>query len=1491
MPVAETHESVGGKLAAATDLAGVDAGCGGTKNTPPPAGPAGEKNTPTARERGGIPLPMAAIPSVAAEGTVAAGEPPAAGEEQPAHADKSAERAEFGSSAVTFRSTFARGYDHRRRGRAYSSTLPPPPPQAPPGVGGGSGWAGLRDLDGCVVWYTESVDSAAEADIESLASRAESVDSREDDLDATASTDSEVASTASSTGGASSVCSGDSSRNRVRDRDLSLELCSTWSEEGEEDVLLGLSLARARMTAGKAACSCRETSCFCRFRNTSASFASPRNRNQNPRTVVPLPPPGPLARSELDPRDLALVAEINCMAKGSRDRRGRGAGDERGVVATPGDAPVGEGMGAAGAGVAAARTPERLAVHPDCAFEFAERFVRRDIALAGRVQAVRLLYFSTNSIFSVVVRCGGFRALYGWLGDVWERVRAHKLARAGPPQWKGVGGRLYVEGLLCVLARVPISVDMLRETEIARVAKKFRRLAERHGLESMTKASNQLRAHLHAVVSRGVQEGLFFRNRGSAAAAGPADYGRGGPLSQFQHPSGASMPYPVRRPEPWNSKEGESWRANGKVGGTVGFREYGGPTRGRAYAPGWRGGGRGGRGGSSGQLAGDPRGAGGGNDSMSNHFDPPLPFSGMNLGNRPGLRSVQLKGWRCRQGGGDDTSSRGGGSDAGSVRGEDDARASDEGKRSASNHSGSADGSPTREGARGELAGEGAGHQMKKGEKGQGEAQHGNGGNSRSNSNPAAAGALGGSPEPSSVPARRSGNRSAPGAGRAVVGTSGGRKGHPRRSSWRRASKTEPWVLDLSNSGREDEQRRAARKHNSPQRAGYGGSRQGKSGDEGVGSSRWHGGENRMFRPLYREEAGRFSDFRHHPSNASEDGSWEGTGDWWPRPRSPPPAGAADTYYASGDYDSGMYMNSFPGPQGASSLLPAVPTFEESGTRVSWADHRGHNLAEVHEIEPGYSRGDFALPGHVGFITEACRRDMSKKEEQLLSLEDHERLAAAALESDVLRGRGYGSGAGGDSEGTISDSENSTTGDLDGGYQSNSSGGGGEGRERSASDDGSEAERRRNASSNPALLPNSPASSGGSQDGDDASETAVARSEDDKRKEGDARAKERSSLQQNGPRTSLKNNSGAPNNLSDSQSSSQNSPRNSPQSSPRRSLRGRREPGDEGGSESGCSSIHSPQRCFSPMEGGSPLGAQSSAMAPQRRFTSPSGRRSPPRSPSVSSPGSSRSGSVADGHVMFESGESSDQSHRDTVCRPPLAHNPWGHHHEHQHKQPWELDASGSREKPRWESGRGRINGGGSHAAGDPARRGRGGRIEGLRGRGRGVEDEEQEEEDEQQEEKMYRTRATAAMLLGVKSRSVDSREGLDVQGRGRKRRRRDLDRDDVGGSLGPLTGSCSGGSGGGAAGEADPSSRGFPDSGTVRNPPWFEHHGGLPLPRDGGDVVGSAARFSSERSGGCGRPRTRRRVKANDRGGGRAEGGGEGAGVDQLLEGAGSGE
>ena len=80
------------------------------------------------------------------------------------------------------------------------------------------------------------------------------------------------------------------------------------------------------------------------------------------------------------------------MAKGSRDRRGSGSGDGRGSAGAAPAGAAGAGSAAGGRGAAAAAgAGERLAVHPDCAFEFAERFVRRDIALAGRVQAVRLL--------------------------------------------------------------------------------------------------------------------------------------------------------------------------------------------------------------------------------------------------------------------------------------------------------------------------------------------------------------------------------------------------------------------------------------------------------------------------------------------------------------------------------------------------------------------------------------------------------------------------------------------------------------------------------------------------------------------------------------------------------------------------------------------------------------------------------------------------------------------------------------------------------------------------------------------------------------------------------------------------------------------------------------------------------------------------------------------------------------------------------------------
>ena len=287
--------------------------------------------------------------------------------------------------------------------------------------------------------------------------------------------------------------------------------------------------------------------------------------------------------------------------------------------------------------------------------------------------------------------------------------------------------------------------------------------------------------------------------------------------------------------------------------------------------------------------------------------------------------------------------------------------------------------------------------------------------------------------------------------------------------------------------------------------------------------------------------------------------------------------------------------------------------------------------------------------------------------------------------------RAYGGGAGGDSEGTISDSENSTTGDPDAGYTSSDGGSRGD-RSAAGEEGGSAGEGVSRATSNPPL-PHSPASSGGSQDGgsqdggsqdggsqdggshdggsqdggshdggsqdggshdggsqdgdvDDASEGGRGGSESGKEEE-EGRGSRRAP-QQSAPRSS-----GSPKNDDPSQRGSRS--RNSPERRDGLSIR-RQRAVDEGGSESGCSSIHSPQRCFSPMEDEELPG---SIIAPQRRFTSPGRQRSPPRSPSVSSPGSSRSGSVADSQVMFESGESSDQRYVGGAAAAARRGNSW----------------------------------------------------------------------------------------------------------------------------------------------------------------------------------------------------------------------------------------
>lgn len=85
------------------------------------------------------------------------------------------------------------------------------------------------------------------------------------------------------------------------------------------------------------------------------------------------------------------------MGWGSSNRAGTSVSTD-GVGDNRGSGGLGVGKGGEGRRTAAGRGLNDSGggggprgVHPDCAVEFVERFVRRDIALAGRAQAVRLL--------------------------------------------------------------------------------------------------------------------------------------------------------------------------------------------------------------------------------------------------------------------------------------------------------------------------------------------------------------------------------------------------------------------------------------------------------------------------------------------------------------------------------------------------------------------------------------------------------------------------------------------------------------------------------------------------------------------------------------------------------------------------------------------------------------------------------------------------------------------------------------------------------------------------------------------------------------------------------------------------------------------------------------------------------------------------------------------------------------------------------------------
>lgn len=216
---------------------------------------------------------------------------------------------------------------------------------------------------------------------------------------------------------------------------------------------------------------------------------------------------------------------------------------------------------------------------------------------------------------------------------------------------------------------------------------------------------------------------------------------------------------------------------------------------------------------------------------------------------------------------------------------------------------------------------------------------------------------------------------------------------------------------------------------------------------------------------------------------------------------------------------------------------------------------------------------------------------------------------------------GGGAGGGGDSEGTISDSENSTSGDPDVEFQQDN-GGNTVWRKNGTGEKGSL------STSTPKILLDSVDTSVDSQDGGGEDDLIDRASEGARQEDGLS-----GSVPQDHASAGSEVGIGGTPTRHPRDESPQNSPRSSPQSSPRNLKRGDGDK-EDAGSESGCSSLHSPQRVFSPTEDEtSPPGSPSPAISP-RRFTSPTAQRSPPGSPTVSSPGSSRSGSVADGNEV-----------------------------------------------------------------------------------------------------------------------------------------------------------------------------------------------------------------------------------------------------------------
>ena len=320
------------------------------------------------------------------------------------------------------------------------------------------------------------------------------------------------------------------------------------------------------------------------------------------------------------------------------------------------------------------------------------------------------------------------------------------------------------------------------------------------------------------------QSGLFFRNRvvGRSRAAGPGDHQRD------VLPSKHSVPYPDRRPRPWNSKNVLSWSASGGVaGGTGGFVGYGG-TRGRAsgaFIENNEGASLADR--QEASSNGDYRGGGGavvaGSTAPYHHPHHPRYLSRFRIEYPvPALRSARLRGWRRGQS--DEGDVPRAGSAAAGLREEDPLSVWDHGVSSYHHQS-----------------------------------------ISRRQDHERGKGFYLGAEENGTEGGTTAGVASSPAGGDGSGGCKDGKSGgYPRGGAGRvLVSKTEPWAFDLSHSPGEEERRgRLAQQGSQRHTSWEGGRRQQRRAGGGV-DERWmrlqgvqqsdRGGGGRVFFP-WREE-------------------------------------------------------------------------------------------------------------------------------------------------------------------------------------------------------------------------------------------------------------------------------------------------------------------------------------------------------------------------------------------------------------------------------------------------------------------------------------------------------------------------------------------------------------------------------------------------------------------------------------------------------------